>query len=285
MTSRIAFATCDEYADLDPDDRLLIPPLARLGVSVEPAVWNDPTVDWGSFDAVILRSTWDYPEVYAAFLAWAASVRRLINPIDIVRWTTDKRYLLHLKAAGIPVVPTRFVDPGDTWRLPRDWSEVVVKPATSAGSRDTARYDRADPGVQSHVHRLGAEGRVTMLQPYLDGVELAGETALVYAAGTFSHAIRKGPLLQPGGLITEQLFAPEEISGRTPTADELTLGDRVMNLVIDRFGPPAYARVDLLPGPVLIEVELAEPSLFLAHGPGSPDRFAIAIASALGEGR
>jgi hypothetical protein len=276
----IAFATCREYADLDPDDRLLIAPLAALGVDVTGTVWNDPTVDWARFDAIVLRSTWDYPDAYPEFLGWAAAIASLINPIEMVRWNTDKRYLLELEAAGIPVVPTRFVGPGEASRVPRDWQEVVIKPATSAGSRDTARYDRTDPGLQGHLHRLGVAGRIAMLQPYRYEVEEAGETGLIYAGGAFSHAIRKGPLLLPGGLMTDQLFAPEEISLRAPTPEELAVGERVMAFVAGSFGTPVYARVDLLPGPMVIEVELVEPSLYLAFGPGSAERFAEVIAAA-----
>ena len=281
MTVRIAFATCREYADLDPDDRLLLAPLAALGIRAEPAVWNDPAVDWRAFHAVVLRSTWDYPDAYEAFLAWAASVPRLINPLPVIRWNTDKRYLQDLAAAGIPIVPTAFAGPGEDWHVPDGWREVVVKPATSAGSRDTARYERSDPRVAVHIARLQAAGRVAMLQPYRHEIDDAGETGLVYAGGAFSHAFRKGPLLAPGGRITDQLFALEEISARDPTPDELAVGARAIALVTKRFGTPAYARVDLLPGPVVIEVELTEPSLYLACGQGSAERAAAAIGAAI----
>jgi hypothetical protein len=285
MTPRVAFATCREYADLDPDDRLLVDPLAALGVSVEPAVWDNPTVDWNRFDAVVLRSTWDYPDAYDAFLRWAAAVPRLINPFEIVRWNTDKTYLLDFEAAGIATVPTAFAGPGEAWDIPEHWSEVVVKPATSAGSRDTARYRRSDARVAHHIARLQASGRMAMLQPYRQEVDEAGETGLIYAAGVFSHAFRKGPLLGPDGRITDQLFAPEDIVPRQPSPDELELGEQAMDFVAGRFGKPAYARVDLLPGPMIIEVELTEPSLYLAYGAGSPERFAEAIAQAVAPGR
>ena len=281
MSTRIALATCREYSHLDPDDRLLLEPLAALDIRAEPAVWNDPTVDWHAFDAVVLRSTWDYPDAYEAFLSWAASVPRLINPLPVVRWNTDKRYLADLEAEGIPIVPTAFAGPGDAWHVPDDWREVVVKPATSAGSRDTARYDRSDQRVTAHVARLQAAGRVAMLQPYHHEIDEAGETGLIYTGGAFSHAFRKGPLLAPDGRITDQLFAPEEITAREATPEELAVGARAIALVTTRFGTLAYARVDLLPGPLVIEVELTEPSLYLAYGPGSAERAAAAIAAAI----
>ena len=266
---------------LDSDDRLLLEPLAALGLVAEPAVWNDPSVDWSRFDAVVLRSTWDYPDAYDAFLAWAAAIPRLVNPFDIIEWNTDKLYLLDLEEAGIATVPTSFAGPGETWQIPADWSEVVIKPAKSAGSRDTARYDRGDPRVAAHIARLQAAGRMAMLQPYRHEVDVAGETGLIYAGGVFSHAFRKGALLTRDGQMTDALFAPEETELRDPTAEELELGAQAMSFVSGRFGTPAYARVDLLPGPMIIEVELTEPSLYLAYGPGSPERFATAIAAAL----
>jgi glutathione synthase/RimK-type ligase-like ATP-grasp enzyme len=282
--ARIAFATCHEYADLDPDDRLLIAPLAALGIQVEPAVWNAADVDWTRFDAVVLRSTWDYPDAYAAFLRWAGTIPRLINSLPVIRWNTDKRYLADLEAAGVPIVPTRFLEPGEAWHLPADWPEVVVKPVTSVGSRDTARYTRADPRIRGHVGRLAAAGRPAMLQPYLRAVDDLGETGLIYAAGTFSHAFRKGPLLRSDGSITSGLFAEEEIAARDPSPAERSVGDRVVAELTRRFGALVYARVDLLPaadGPRVIEVELTEPSLYLAYGHGSPERFGRAIADAV----
>ena len=282
MATRIALATCAEYADLDVDDRLLIEPLARLGVTAEPAVWDDPAVDWARFEAVVLRSTWDYPERLDAFAAWAGSVPRLVNSSAMVRWNIDKRYLLDLAAAGVPVVTTVFATPGEPFvAIPAEWHEIVVKPASSAGSRDTARYTRDDERAWPHVERLLDNGRIAMLQPYHSGVDARGETGLVYAGGSFSHAFRKGPLLAPGGVITDQLFAPEDIGPRVPSADERALGDAAIAHVIERFGVPTYARVDVLPGPQVIEVELIEPSLYLAQDPGAPARFAQAIAVAV----
>jgi hypothetical protein len=281
-SARVAFATCADCPDLDPDDRLLLEPLAALGVEVEPAVWDDPTVEWQRFDAVVLRSTWDYPERLGTFLAWAGSIPRLVNPFEFVRWNTDKRYLLDLAADGIAIVDTIFATPDEAFvAIPAEWSEVVVKPASSAGSRDTARYTRDDTRVWPHVERLLDDGRIAMVQPYHHGVDWRGETGLVYAGGAFSHAFRKGPLLASSGVITDQLFAPEDIAPREPTPDERAVGDAAIAHVVERFGVPTYARVDVLPGPQVIEVELVEPSLYLAQDRGAPERFAQAIADAV----
>jgi glutathione synthase/RimK-type ligase-like ATP-grasp enzyme len=156
---------------------------------------------------------------------------------------------------------------------------VVVKPSISAGSNDTARYAAGDPRVAAHVARLHAEGRAAMIQPYVEQVDEAGETALIYLGGDYSHSVRKGPMLRTGSQIVDGLYVEEEISPRDPTDDERALAERVIAYAGERFGRLPYARVDLLPGPVLIELELTEPSLFFGHAPGSAERLARALTS------
>jgi hypothetical protein len=283
---RIALATCAELPDLDADDALLVAPLAARGIEAVAAVWDDPAVDWGAFDLTIVRNTWDYIGRRDAFLDWAGSVPRLANPADVIAWNTDKRYLAELEAAGLPIVPTLFVAPEDALDAGHDSPEVVVKPTVSAGSQDTLRHTAHDrAGIAEHIARLHAIGKTAMVQPYLDAVDEAGETALLYFDGAFSHAIRKGPMLLLGEVKEPDLFYLEEISPREPSPDERALADRVVAYVAERFATPLYARVDLLPTadgtPTIIELELTEPSVFVGFGDGAPERFADAIAAVL----
>ncbi|GIJ24038.1 ATP-grasp domain-containing protein [Micromonospora lutea] len=291
---RVALVTCTELADLDEDDRLVLAPLAARGIAAEPVVWDDPAVDWARYDLVVLRSPWDYMSRRDDFVAWAERVPRLANPADVVRWNTDKRYLDELSAAGVPTVPTGWVSPGEPWQPPADHGEYVIKPAVSAGSQDTGRYDLADPGHRelavAHVRRLGAADRVAMVQPYLSAVDTAGETALLFLAGptglTFSHAIRKGPILTGPDEGVEELYKVEEISPRTAQPAQLTVAAQTLAAVPGGSDRLLYARVDLIPGPdgtpVLVELELTEPSLFLGHADGAADRLADAILTRLG---
>ncbi|MFF5179878.1 RimK family alpha-L-glutamate ligase [Micromonospora sp. NPDC000316] len=290
---RVALVTCTELADLDPDDRLVLAPLAARGVAVEPAVWDDPDVDWSAYDLAVLRSPWDYALRRDEFVDWAATVPALVNPADVVRWNTDKRYLAELSAAGVPTVPTAWVAPGETWQPPADSGEYVLKPAVSAGSQDTGRYDLADPEhrdlAAAHVRRLSDAGRVTMVQPYLRAVDTEGETALLFLAGpdglTFSHAIRKGPMLTGPDLGPDGLYKAEEISARTARPEQLAVAEKTLAGVPGGTRRLLYARVDLIPGPdgepVLVELELTEPSLFIGYAPGAPDRLAEAIVTHL----
>jgi glutathione synthase/RimK-type ligase-like ATP-grasp enzyme len=285
--ARVALVTCAELPELDPDDRLLLSPLAELGVGADAVVWDDAGVNWGTYDLVVLRSTWDYPRRRDEFVAWARTVPRLVNPADVVAWNTDKRYLGELAVTGLPVVPTEWIAPADTWALPArgDW---VIKPAVSAGSRDTGRYDIGDRShrelATAHVARLLAADRLVMVQPYLPAVDTYGETSLLFVGGEYSHAIRKGPMLAGPDVGVAGLYRAEDIEARQPTEVELQVGARAMAAVPGGAGRLLYARVDLIPGrggdPLVVELELTEPSLFLGTAAHAPALLARAIATA-----
>ena len=236
----------------------------------------------------MVRSVWDYPRRLGELLAWAeatAAATTLLNPPGVLAWSSDKRYLAELARAGVPIVPTAFAAPGEGMEWPTA-EEVVVKPVVSAGSLDTDRYPagrRAD--AEAHVARLHADGRPAMAQPYMAAVEELGETAVVHIGGGFSHAIRKGPLLVPGLEVVGGLFVEEDIAPATPGDAELAAARAALAAVPGGAADLLYARVDLVPGPdgdpLVIELELLEPSLFLAHAPAAADRLAGAIAERL----
>jgi hypothetical protein len=207
-----------------------------------------------------------------------------------VQWNTHKRYLVELADAGAPVVPTVVLEPGDDITLV-DAEELVVKPAVSAGARDTERYpaERAEE-ARVHAERLLSAGRSVLVQPYLAAIDDVSETSLVYAGDAFSHGFRKGPILVGDTPFVEGLYREEDIGPREPTADEHAAAERVLDAVAGCLPGLSrrdllYARVDLAPGPdgqpVLLELELTEPSLFLTHAPpGAPERVAAAFAAA-----
>ena len=287
-TPRIALVTVAAARALDEDLAPLDEALREAGAEVAIVDWDDAGFEWAGVDAAVVRSTWDYTDRPAEFLAWAAQVAqrtRLLNPQGVLRWNTDKHYLAELERDGIEIVPSVFVEPGQdaraalaafVHRIEEPW--FVIKPCIGAGSRDAQRHARgATAAALAHLERLLAAGRSALLQPYLERVDERGETALVYFDGEYSHAIRKGPLLRAGEDSTQALFATEDIRAREPHAAERGLAQAVLDAL--PFTPvPAYARVDLIEDrdgrPRLLELELAEPSLFFAHAPGSARRFA-----------
>jgi glutathione synthase/RimK-type ligase-like ATP-grasp enzyme len=267
---RVAIAGCTAIAD--PEEPLLIAALQRLGIEAEGHPW-DSGADWTSYDLVVVRSTWDYVERLEEFLAWADAVPRLANSAAVLRDNTDKHYLGRLLDAGVPVVPTSY--PDDDWTPPP--GEYVVKPTVSAASADTARYRPGmEDAARAHVQRLQLAGRGVMVQPYLAGVESADETSLLYLGGAYSHGAFK-----TAALVGDRALHPLELAlgPREPSAEQRAVAEQVL-AAID--APLLYARVDLLPGPdgpLLLELELTEPFLFLGTSAEAADRLAAAIAS------
>ncbi|MGQ5226462.1 ATP-grasp domain-containing protein [Streptomyces sp. yara] len=287
---RVALVTCADGPDVaeDRDLPVLVRALNEAGAEASAEVWDDAGVDWARFDLAVIRSTWDYSWRAAEFTAWAercGALTRLANPADVVRWNTDKRYLADLAAAGVPVVETRYLAPGDSVELP-DGIEFVVKPASGAGARFAARYtpDEHDTAVR-HVRRLHDDGFTAMVQPYVRAIDSGGERALQFFAGKLLHASRKGPVLAPGTPYDQRKTAHPGLTDWTPTADELAVADAALSAVP---GEPEllYARVDLVDGddgrPRVMELELVEPNLFLWLHPESLPVVAERIIEAAG---
>jgi hypothetical protein len=283
--ARLALATCAEMPDLDEEGRLILAACREAGIPTEAAVWNDPARDWDGYDLVLIRSTWDYQNHPAEFREWTERLGpRLRNGPEIVAWNVSKRYLHVLAGWGFPVVPTDFLEPGAcadgiAAALPGS-GQYVVKPAISAGSKDTARYVAEDPGDRERAlgqaTDLLSDGRTVMVQPFLESVETEAETAVVLLGGEPAHAMRKGPLLEVGQELETGLFREEDMTQRTARGDELRLAQDLVERFSSEVGAPLYARVDLLRDddgdPRILELELIEPSLFLEFNEGSMPR-------------
>ncbi|MCW2769260.1 MAG: hypothetical protein JWR27_693 [Aeromicrobium sp.] len=282
----LAFVTSHDHRAVDPDLPLLLEASRAAGTEAEIVVWDDTGVSWEAYDAVVVRSCWDYVVRRDEFLAWAESVPRLHNCAEILTWSTDKVYLQQLQDAGVPIIETRWdVAPGEDIG---DHAEWVVKPTVSAGSRDTARWGTREE-VWAHSAELIAAGRTSMTQPYVSSVDDEGETAMLHFNGTFSHAIRKGALLAPGEGVVQDRDSRESISPRTPSDAQLALSTSVIEMTCEILGIdelPLYARVDLVTAPdgspQLIELELAEPSVFLPQSDGGAARFVEAVLARIG---
>lgn len=288
MNSVVALATCAQLPELWTDDQVLLAALREMGAEVESPVWDSPRADWSAYDLVVIRSTWDYWHRRSEYLEWTravAAASRLCNPPDVVEWNTHKGYLRDLAAAGVPVVPTAWFTAGTRVDLSavqaqRGWSDIVVKPAVSAGAEDTLRL--ADVGavaLQELADRVSPT-RDVMVQPYVEAVDTTGERSLLYINGELAHAVRRPPYLSAG------LFADSELT--EPAADEAAVAERVLRAVPGQ-GPLLYARVDLVRDaegdPMLMEVELVEPQLFFALSPGTTERMAHAVLSRAAEAR
>lgn len=289
MPRPIALVSAAEARHLDTDLSLIVRALADRGVVADIKNWDDAVVDWSQYAAAIVRSPWDYHRRYAEFLAWidAVSVETVLeNPADIIKWSTDKVYLRELDDAGIPIIPTTYVSTlEEVRRLEDDGTlerDIVVKPTISAGSNNTERHIESPVKAAAHLGALIADGMTAMVQPYQRFIDERGETGLLYFNGQFSHAFRKGAILAERESDRNDLYVEEDIGPRTASEQERELGDQIMAFVVAKFGEaPLYARVDVVRGsagvPILMELELAEPSLFLHTSADSATRFASAV--------
>lgn len=285
MIKSLGWVTTKAARGLDEDEPLALRALSLSGVEVAVVDWDDSQVDWARFDRVVLRSAWDYAEQLTRFLAWVDAVdevTELRNPPAMVRWSVDKRYLLELEAAGVPIVPTNVVEPGEEPVFPS--GDIVVKPAVGAGSRDAASYGAADLDLaRGHVRRLQDQDRSVLVQPQLASVALDGEWPMIYLGGGYSHAASKRVALPRGGHV-EGLFAAEANTTHTADAEQLAVANAAIEYVTSRLGVPTYARVDVVRDddgqPCVLELELVEPSLFLPQAdPGALTRLVDALVS------
>lgn len=280
---RLRIATCLTLPEPDPDQAPLDAALAAAGVDAAWVAWDDPAADWDAPVPTIIRSTWNYVHDRDGYLAWCERVARaapLWNPPDVVRASTHKRYLIELAARGVPVVPTALIERGAAVDVAaiaagHGWGRLVIKPAIGAGSfgaRVFAAEERA--AATAHAAALAATGEV-LVQPYVASVDDHGERSLVWIDGAFTHQIRKSPRFAGDA---------ESVTGPYPiTDDERAVATAAIAPWADRI---LYGRVDLARddrgAPMVMELELAEPSLFFALGAGAADRYVAGLRRRLG---
>ena len=282
MSLRVAIATCEDLY-VDPDTPILLEALTKRGLDYELLAWDDPHAQWDRFDATIIRSTWDYAPRRDEFLAWASSVPNLCNSFELISWNTDKHYLRSLQQAGINVIPSSFADVGIDAIFPA--GNFVVKPTVGAGSLDAERYGTGDHArAHAHVRSLHATGRDVIIQPYVESIDEEGELALVFIDGTFSHAMRKGAMLNSVENDRSQLFRAEQMSLSVATPEALEFAREVLHA--GGATDSLYARVDLCrlaDDWAVMELELTEPSLFLTYHPEAATGLVNAILKRLAE--
>ncbi|WP_437737221.1 ATP-grasp domain-containing protein [Sorangium sp. So ce1335] len=291
----IAFVVMDGYQQLMDAQRevldeaqVLRREFARLDVELTAVRWRDPEVDWARFDAVLPKACWDYVERSGEFFAWLDRARdlgaRLVNPVELLRWNSDKRYLLDLRRGGASVAPLAYVERGAHRDLQAalssvGWGEIVIKPAISAGAYRTLRASSPDAeGVREHAETILRDSGL-LIQPFFPEIPRDGELSLLFFGGAFSHGLVKVPVR--GDFRTQTMFGAT-VTAKDPPPALLEQAAAVLDLLP---GKAAYARVDgfVREGRLqIIEVELIEPYLYLEHGgPLAARRFCEAILTAL----
>jgi glutathione synthase/RimK-type ligase-like ATP-grasp enzyme len=287
VTRRVALATYDRAPRLAPDDQLLLPALAALGISAEPVVWSNESAAWSQFDAVMVRSCWDYHLRFAEFLAWLARLDAsgitVWNSSPLLRWNADKRYLLDLAQRGVATIPTMIVPRGrardvESLAAAEGWTRFVLKPTVSASGYETyALRAPLDDAARDAIDKVTTLGDA-LLQPFVDEVPQNGEYSFTFIDGDFSHATLKRATAGEFRVQTEHGGSVEPVDA--PPA----LIEQAAHVVSVLPETPLYGRVDgIARGSafLLMELELIEPNLFLGEGRGAAERLAAAIARRL----
>lgn len=279
---RLALATSAAHAELHEDDLPLLPALREAGVDSVPAVWTDPSIDWSSFDAVLLRSVWDYHERYLEFTEWLGLLDkagvRLLNDTDLVRWNADKRYLLELRERGVAIVPTQIAAGACLREVVSGLAgeEIVVKPTVSASAMHTVRGVAGSDELTSALDAL-PDGAY-LVQPFQTEITSEGEWSLLYFDGEFSHSVLKRP---GDGDFRVQHHLGGSVAAASVPAPALEVAAATF-AALDLRMPPVYARIDgVMSGGrfLLMEAELIEPYLFLLDHPDAFTRFAQVVAA------
>jgi glutathione synthase/RimK-type ligase-like ATP-grasp enzyme len=284
VTPRICFVTCRRWPEISESDGVVQRALEVRGALVEGRPWNVAGTEFGGFDAVVLRSNWEYHLDPDGFRAWLDGVERtgaqIWNPPDLVRWNLSKRYLVALQAAGVPTVPTAFFDPAErrgelaALLARHGWRRAVIKPEFGASAHETRLVAASTaPDAAAELANGVIRGSV-LIQPFIEEVETRGEWSLIFIDSVFTHAVLKRPAA--GDFRVQPWLGGTVESGRPP-ADALAAARTAM-AALPR--PSLYARIDGVEtrdGFRIMEVEVNEPGLFFTHGPHGAERLAEAI--------
>lgn len=277
---KIAIATYEKSPDLNDNDRLMLPILAEKGFSVSPEVWDNPKVDWKSYDLVIIRSTWDYYLKPNEFRKWVSqfvdSKTRLINSPEIVLKNSHKFYLKELAEKGVGIIPTIFLSEKIGLEKLNIWKKVVIKPAVSAGSHETEVFETANLTQEILDKKIGTGD--WLIQPFLEEIKDAGEISMLFFGGKLSHAIQKVP--KSGDFRVQKQFGAQYLKYE-PTNELLEIAKNILEIAGKNS---VYARIDGVmtqKGFLLMEVEMIEPDLYFEHAPDGPMRFVEAVILSL----
>ena len=282
--TRVCFVTCRRWPEISESDRLVAQALEERGAHVEGRAWNEPPADFEGFDAVVLRSNWDYHFDPEAFLAWLERLERagarVFNPPALVRWNVSKRYLIALRAAGVPTVATAVLEDETRAGLEatmrgHGWRACVLKPEIGASAHDTRLVTEETLAEAATAIASGAIRRPVLVQPFIEEVRTRGEWSLVFIEGSLTHSVLKQPAAGDfrvqsylGGTVRAEPAPPGAVSAARAALAHLP-------------EPPLYARIDGVEtsgGFLIMEVEVNEPGLFFTHAPAAA---AASLAEAL----
>ena len=257
----------------DPDPDLDIPfaikAAEQLEIDLVFANWNDKSIAWESFDAVVIRSAWDYVPVREEFLQFAKNVEtktKLFNSSEVMKWNTNKTYLSILENKGVPIIPTKFANnldealPAIRWAFEKA-PAVAIKPTVGAGARLAGKASTEVEAID-YVKKILEAKRTVIIQPYISSVDDEGEKAIIVINGEISHAAKKVPALTKGG--------HGDAAGQLEITTEMRDIVKSISNAVSEWNDLLFARIDVVrmgEKLVLMELELTEPWLFMQFRP------------------
>ncbi|WP_145860431.1 ATP-grasp domain-containing protein [Pedobacter suwonensis] len=264
------------------DDKLLYF-LKEKGFTIDLVIWNNPHINWEDYQVAILKSPWDYFDLIEDFYTWldllVTKKVKLLNPVNVVRWNSDKRYLKEIEAAGLKIIPSIFINKQNRVSLKHFFDEfntdkLIVKPCISGGAKNTFKVtiDYVEAVNHQLNHLLQEEDFI--IQPFLPEILESGEWSFIFFNGTYSHSLIKKA--KPGDFRVQPAHGGS-VHPQNPDHDLIAMAQQYVDLFAKNC---LYARVDgtFVNGEfLLMELELIEPFLFLNTAPENYDRYYEAL--------
>ena len=257
--------------------------LGQKGLDIKYEIWTNPEVNWLQYEAVILKSPWDYFDKADIFQNWLEVLDQLkvkvLNPTDIVRWNMRKEYLLDVEKAGFPIVPTRIIRQNESFQATPffeiwETENLIVKPVISGGAKNTFSISQRNGGIYEEQINSLLQKEAFLAQPFMPEIQTTGEWSLLFFNGSFSHCVLKKP--RNGDFRVQHYFGGAII----PTIPPAAVLDYAQQLV-QQFAPGClYARVDGVESNGefrLMELELIEPLLYLLYAEASFEKYYQAL--------
>lgn len=262
-----SFVTWDipNLDELFEEDNLLIQGFRAQGLDARPVVWSDADIDWDQFDIALLRSTWDYLDEQERFLQVLSQIEasscKLFNPLAVVRWNIDKRYLFDLEKWGVQIIPSLLAEDVNTETFHRLFIEnqvstVVLKPAVGLGGSHSHRVPLEELDSTLNSLQVSLPDQDFLIQPFIEDILTEGEWSFIYFNHELSHVLLKRPA--PNDYRVQGIYGGT-VQLAAPSAHDLLQANSVMaKLPFDIL----YARLDFVRVKGIlsvIEVELIEP--------------------------
>lgn len=279
---KCAILTMDTLDEFVAYDKLLDQPMADCGWQASHISWRKTNVDWSQFDAVIIRSTWDYQQDAKAFMQVLKEIESktiLLNSLKIAQWNINKNYLREVQQKGAKIIPTIWLEEFDFEPVKSYFdyfktNQIIIKPTISANSDNTFWLKKETFENQKDLLKESLKDRQLMVQPFVPAIIEEGEYSLFYFAGEYSHCILKTP---KSGDFRVQEEHGGLLQSITPCQELLTAGNMALQTIPEKV---LYARIDLVQHQgsfQLMEIELIEPSLYFNLDEMAASRFAKAF--------